>query len=114
MKASIRTLWQHHRYLVIGFMLALMLTSVFAVRTMIALVYWPQHRDADISGWMTVGYVAHSYDVDKDGLIEALGIEADLRRHLTLKAIADGQDMTMVELRNVLLKAVIDQRATSD
>ena len=104
-------LWQDHKLLVLGFMAALILTTVLFVRLIADVVYWPQHQDEAISGWMTVGYVAHSYDVDKDGLINALGIETNLRRHLTLKAIADAQDMSLAELRNALLKAIIDQRA---
>ena len=106
-----KRLWRNHKTLVLGFMAALILTAILFVRLIADVVYWPQHQDETISGWMTVGYVAHSYDVDKAALIETLGIEADLRRHLTLTAIADAQDMSLAELRNVLLKAVIDQRA---
>ena len=107
-------LWQDNKVLVLGFLAALILTTVLLVRLVADVVYWPKHRDTEIASWMTVGYVAHSYDVDKDGLIEALGIETDLRRHLTLKAVADGQDMSLAELRNALLKAIIDQRVSSD
>ena len=106
-----KKLWSDHKLLVVGFVAALLLTAILFVRLIADVVYWPQHQDQTISGWMTVGYVAHSYDVDKDVLIEALGIETDLRRHLTLKAIADAQDMTLAELRNVLIKAVMNQRA---
>ena len=109
-----KKLWSDHKLLVLGFLGALILTTILFVRLIADVAYWPQHQDEPISGWMTVGYVAHSYDVDKDGLIEALGIETDLRRHLTLKAIADAQDMSLTELRNALLKAVIDQRVTRD
>lgn len=105
-----KKLWSDHKLLVVGFVAALLLTAILFTRLIADVVYWPQHQDQTISGWMTIGYVAHSYDVDKDLLIEALGIETDLRRHLTLKAIADAQDMTLIELQNVLLKTVIDQR----
>ncbi|MCK4861510.1 MAG: hypothetical protein KAS85_06320 [Rhodobacteraceae bacterium] len=109
-----KRLWSDHKLLVLGFLGALILTTILFMRLIADVAYWPQHQDEPISGWMTVGYVAHSYDVDKDGLIQALGIETDLRRHLTLKAVADGQDMSLAELRNALLKAIIDQRVTSD
>ena len=105
-----KKLWSDHKLLVLGFVAALLLTAMLLMRLIADVAYWPQHQDEEISGWMTVGYVAHSYDVDKDGLIEALGVETDLRRHLTLKAIADAQDMTLSDLRNALLKAIIDQR----
>ena len=106
-----KKLWSDHKLLVLGFLAALILTTILFVRLIADVVYWPQHQNEEISGWMTVGYVAHSYDVDKDGLIEAFGIETDIRRHLTLKAIADAQNMTFAKLRNALLKAIIDQRA---
>ncbi|OUS05045.1 hypothetical protein A9Q96_13165 [Rhodobacterales bacterium 52_120_T64] len=109
-----KELWAEHKLLVLGFLGALMLTSVLFVRLIADVVYWPQHQDETISGWMTIGYVAHSYDVDKDDLIEALGIEDDLRRHLTLKAIADAQDISLAELQRTLLKSVTNQRATRD
>lgn len=109
-----KRLWSDHKLLVLGFLAALLLTTMLFVRLIADVVYWPQHQDAPISNWMTVGYVAHSYDVDKDALVEALHIEANLRRHLTLKAIAEGQDMSFAELRNALLKVIIDQRAARD
>jgi len=109
-----KRLWSDHKLLVLSFLAALMLTTMLFVRLIADVAYWPHHQDDTISGWMTVGYVAHSYDVDKEALILALGVETDLRRLLTLKAIADGQDTTMVELRNTLLNAIIDQRETRD
>ena len=109
-----KRLWSDHKLLVFGFLAALVLTSMLFIRLIADVVYWPQHQDQTISGWMTVGYVAHSYDVDKDGLIEALGVTTDLRRHLTLNAIADAQGISLIELRSTLLKVVTDQRATRD
>lgn len=109
-----KRLWSDHKLLVLGFLAALMLTSMLFVRLIANVVYWPQHQDVPISNWMTVGYVAHSYDVDRDVLVEALNMETDLRRHLTLKAIAEGQEMSFAELRNALLKVIIDQRAARD
>lgn len=109
-----KNLWSDHKLLVLGFLVALFLTSMLLMRLIADVVYWPQHQDEVISGWMTVGYVAHSYDVDKDGLIEALGVETNLRRHLTLKAIADAQGISLAELKSTLLKAVSDQRAPRD
>ncbi len=109
-----KRLWSDHKLLVLGFLATLMLTSILFMRLIADVVYWPQHQDQTISGWMTVGYVAHSYDVDKDSLIEALGVATDLRRHLTLNAIADAQEITLPELRSTLLTAITDQRATRD
>ena len=106
-----KTLWQQHKLLILGFLVALLLTVYLSLRLVADVVYWPQHRDAEISGWMTIGYVAHSYDVDKEVLTVALNIESDLRKHLTLKAIADAQEIPMLELRDSLLNAIATERS---
>jgi len=107
----VRTLWQHHKLLILGFLAALLLTAFLFMRLIADVVYWPQHRDAEISGWMTIGYVAHSYDVEKEILTIALNIESDIRKHLTLKAIADAQDIPLLDLRNHLLDAILAERS---
>lgn len=48
------------------------------VRLVVDVVYWPMHRDTEIASWMTVGYVAHFYEVDTSALAGALGLETDL------------------------------------
>ena len=106
-----KNLWENHKPLVIGFLLALVLTAFLLTRLIANLVYWPQHQDVEITGWMTVGYVAHSYDVDKDSLTEALDLEADIRRHLTLSAIADTKDLPLTSIRDLLLDAITAERA---
>ena len=105
-----KNLWENHKPLVIGFLLALVLTVFLLVRLIANLVYWPQHQDVEIAGWMTVGYVAHSYDVDKDGLMGALDLETDIRRHLTLTSIADVKDLPLMNIRNLLLDAIAAER----
>lgn len=104
-------LWQDNKVLVLGFLAALILTTVLLVRLVADVVYWPKHRDTEIASWMTVGYVAHSYDVDIDALTDALGLETDLRRHLTLKAIAKAQNTSFPDVQKALLKAVAIERA---
>lgn len=111
MKGSQRTLWQNHKLLILGFLAALLLTVYLFLRLVADVVYWPQHRDAEISGWMTIGYVAHSYNVDKDALTEALDIETDIRRHLTLKSIADMQETTLPDLRDRMLTTIATERS---
>ena len=106
-----KNLWENHKPLVIGFVLALMLTVFLLVRLVANLVYWPQHQDAEIAGWMTVGYVAQSYDVDKDSLMVALDLETDIRRHLMLTAIADAKNLPLMDIQIILLDAIATERA---
>ncbi|MGE4612026.1 MAG: hypothetical protein AAED33_11685 [Paracoccaceae bacterium] len=105
------SLWQKNKLLVLGFLAALMLTSILLVRLIADVVYWPQHRDTEISSWMTLGYVAQSYEVDKNDLVDALSINADVRRHLTLQAIADAQGLSLEQIERTLLETITSQRA---
>ena len=107
-----KALWQQHKLLILGFITALLLTAYLLLRLIADFVYWPQHRDAEISGWMTVGYVAHSYSIDKQILINALGIEEDLHRHLTLKSIADAHETALPDLRDRLLSTIETERSS--
>jgi len=56
--------------LVGGFVLALLATLFFAGRLAYQAIYWadPARREQAIEGWMTVGYIAKSWDVDAPDL----------------------------------------------
>jgi len=103
--------WKHHKLLVVGFIAACVLTSLLLVSLIADLVYWPKHRDAEMSGWMTIGYVAHSYNVEKEPLADALGVEMEIRRHLTLKSIADSEAIALPTLFEILQTAIDAERA---
>jgi hypothetical protein len=68
--------------------LALLVTLFFAVRLVVHAVYWSQHRDAELADWMTIGYVAQSYDIERDNLARAVGLEPGSCRHPTIAEIA--------------------------
>lgn len=102
--------WKRHKLLVVGFIAACILTATLLVTLIADLVYWPKHRDTEISGWMTIGYVAHSYGIDKRPLIEALGVEMEIRRHLTLKTIAEAEGIALPALIEALQTAIDTER----
>ncbi len=58
-------LWRSRPYLVSAFLLASALTLFFAVRLLSQAIYWadPAHREQAVEGWMTVGYIARSWDL---------------------------------------------------
>lgn len=60
-----------------AFVIAVVATLFFVVRLVAFSIYWadPEHRDQTIEAWMTPGYVAHSWDVPRDVMNAALGIE---------------------------------------
>src|SRR4030088_1735861 len=58
----------------VAFLLSLSLGIVFVIRAVRPAIYWHYHQDEPIRGWMTLGYVAHSYHVPPHVLHQALGL----------------------------------------
>ena len=69
-------LWRKHPLGVIAFALALALTVFFAARLVVRTIYWanPAHHEQQIQGWMTVGYIARSWDIDPRALDALVGL----------------------------------------
>ncbi len=87
----IRRLWSRNRWLVIGFLLAVLLSLFFGIRALMFSLYWsdPAKRDQDIAGWMTPRYVAMSWDVPPEVISEALNLPQDgTGRRVTLRDLA--------------------------
>ena len=99
------------------FVVALIAAGMFAMRTVRYTLYWSQHRNEPIERWMTVHYVAHSYDVPADVLFEALGLPAPsspLRRdRRPLSAIAAAQGQSFDQVRTTLEQAIARERGQS-
>lgn len=88
MKETIRTLWRSNRILVIAFAIALALTAVFGIRTTASLIYWSNHRNVPVAGWMSAGYVAKSYRIDIETVRKSLGLDPDMRDRRPIGRIA--------------------------
>ena len=107
-------LWRQNRFLLVGFALALLVTLFFAVRLVVHAVYWSQHRDAELADWMTIGYVAQSYDVERDDLARAVGLEPGSGLRLTIAEIARRTGRSVDEIETALLSAIQAERAEGD
>ncbi|HCL64663.1 MAG TPA: hypothetical protein DIC56_07435 [Rhizobium sp.] len=95
-------LWRHHRLLLMAFVVATALTLFFAARFTFFVLYWsdPAHRDQPLQGWMTIGYIAHSYDVPREALANALGlVPPEKGKRPTLDALARDKGMTAAEFQ---------------
>lgn len=59
------TLWRQRPVLVSAFVLATALTLFFGGRLVVQAVYWsnPAHQNQQVQGWMTVGYIARSWQL---------------------------------------------------
>ena len=111
LRVGVGDFWRRHRVLLVGFALALLVTLFFAVRLVVHAVYWSQHRDAELAGWMTIGYVAQSYHIERDDLARAVGLEPGSGRRLTIAEIARRTDQSVDEVETVLLSAIQAERA---
>lgn len=96
-----RALFHRHPILSSALALSVALTLFFAVRFVVGAVYWSQHRDEPIRGWMTVGYISKSWDVNP----RAVDAEADFPP-------PEGHPMTLdqiARMRGIPVDQVIDQ-----
>jgi hypothetical protein len=68
------TLWRARPYLTTAFLLACALTIFFAGSFTYRTIYWAVHAEEAVRPWMTVGYVARSWDLDPRELDAAAGL----------------------------------------
>ena len=61
---SLKLAWTLRPRLTAAFLTACALTLFFAGQFAYTTVYWATHRDVPVRPWMTVGYVANSWNVD--------------------------------------------------
>jgi hypothetical protein len=90
MRDSLSWLWRHHRILVLICALGAAASLFFAVRLVVFWLYWanPDHHRAPLEGWMTIGYVARSWKVPPEVLLDLAAPGQRGGRPLTLADIA--------------------------
>ncbi|MBV1868988.1 MAG: hypothetical protein KUG69_13955 [Marinosulfonomonas sp.] len=115
MIARFRASFARHPVLSSGFLLALALVIFFAVRSVVALIYWadPEHRDQPIQGWMTPRYVVQSWQLPPEVMIEVLNAGPMPGRRLTLREIADDQGISVNDLATRITAAINAHRAAA-
>ena len=72
--SRIVTAWRARPWLTAAFLLACAVTLFFTGRLVFYTAYWATHRDMPVEPWMTVGYVARSWDLDPRALDVAAGL----------------------------------------
>jgi hypothetical protein len=91
--------------------LVLFVTGLFSVRTVRRAIYWRMHRDEVIRPWMSLPYVAHSYQVPPRTLYEALNIPHPPHDHRPIRQIAKEQNRTVEEVVKTLQDAIARSRS---
>ncbi len=108
----IKLLWQKHRLLLLGFSLATLVTVGFLTKFTISLIFWSNNRDVTIEPWMPIGYIARSYEVDRNWLFGQTGLaEEDLIARMTIEDAAKAAGITYLEMQAQLLAAIEAERA---
>jgi len=97
--------------ILVAFLLAVSLVGLFAARTVRHALYWSHHRDEIIRPWMSVHYVAHSYNVPPPILYRAINLESVPHDRRPLRQIAVQQNRPVEALITDLQKAIADFRA---
>ena len=96
--------------MLLGLLLVLGGTGFYGLRTSRRATYWRQHRDEPIRSWMTLNYIAHSYQLPPHVLYQAAGGPWGERDRRPLLQIARSQKRTVAELVNALRRAIIHSR----
>ncbi len=98
--------WNGRRHLprgtVLGFALAALLTLALGVRLGVHVLYWTRHHEDALAEWMTLGYVAQSWGVERDDLARALDVAPGTGRRLTLAEIARVNGRSEAEVEDAL------------
>lgn len=103
---TLKRLWRTNRWLALSFLLTLTLALFFIIRAGVFFVYWQNHADEPVEGWMTVRYIARSYRVDPKIVHDAIGLPktGPDRRPLIKIARETGQPLDTLTL--TILKAI--------
>jgi hypothetical protein len=97
LREALRRLWRRRRGLLLATGTAALLALFFAGRFLLHVFVWEGRQDEPLAPWMTLGYVARSYDVDRDDLAQALGLEHPGRLSLAQIAARSGRSLPEVE-----------------
>lgn len=104
-----------HGLLAVVFIAAAWLAVLFAARATHDTRHWRQHRNEPIQRWMTVGYVARSYNVPPSALWDALDLpdpRTDARHdRRPLSEIAAARGQTFEQVAMTLQAAITHARA---
>lgn len=98
---------RRHPVLAGAFVLALVLSLFFAGRIVVRTVYWSQHRQEPVAGWMTIGYVGRSWSLPPREIDARAGLPTpEDGRPFTLEQIARDRGVPVAEII-ALVEAVV-------
>ena len=102
--------WREHRLLAAALALACLLTLVFALRLGHTMARWSERSALPVQGWMTLGFVANAWEVDRHRLAEALAHLPAAGEPSTLAAIAERSGRPLSEITDVLERTIAEEK----
>ena len=107
-----RRIWRRHPWRFSGFVIMVAVTLFLALRIGMAVFYWssPDSREVAIEGWMPVGYIAHSWEIPRETLAQALGIDPGTAPRRSLASIAAEQGVSVEDLTARITLAIAAHR----
>jgi hypothetical protein len=116
MISRLKSAWARHPVLTTGFVLAVALTVLFAIRNIVFLVYWsdPERLNQPVEGWMTPRYIVHSWQLTPEEVMDIIGDGPMPSRRHTLEEIAEDQGIPLETLIINLTKALEAHRPISN
>ena len=85
---QIAALYRRSPAAALAFLAACAVTLFFAVRFGQDVLYWRGHEDKPIQPWMTVHYIARSWDVNPSAVDAIVGLSPQDDHAVTLQAVA--------------------------
>lgn len=109
-------LWRVRPVLTSAFLLACAVTAFFAGSFAWHSVYWATHQDQPVRPWMTVGYVARSWDLDGREIDALAGLPMpEVKGHpQSLREIARDRGVPVAQVIAEVEAAVAELRSRED
>ncbi len=111
MKKTFKLMWRQHRVLLLAFIVSALFAALMLLRLTVLIVYFSHNRDAELLGWMPLGYISHSYNVDTDILAKAVGLPASAPMRTSLDKIAAMQGRPLADVERDILAAIKAERS---
>ncbi len=93
-----------------GFLIASALALFFGYRLVDSALHWAERR-APLEGWMTVGFVANAWNIDRGELAAALGVAAPPGTRVTLETVARDTGRPLAEVKAATEAEIARERA---
>jgi hypothetical protein len=110
---TIRNAWRAAPVATAIFGVAIIVGIVFTVRIALFWGHWadPANRDQNIEPWMTPGYVAHSWYIPREVMLDALPIPLDKGKRRNFDQLSKELGIPVEELIGIAQSAIDDYRA---